>query len=67
MHGQLTLQHSVTYMTLKRKRSTTSLSLTIQSIITQALEDDCNAIMASIDWSAAFDMVNIVTRVKVMI
>ena len=30
----------------KKKRSTTSLSLTIQTIIAQALDDDCEALMA---------------------
>ena len=43
----------------KKKRSTTSLSLTIQTIISQALEDDCHALMESLDLSAAFDTVNI--------
>ena len=43
----------------KKKRSTTTLSLTIQTIIAQALDDDCEALMASIDLTAAFDMVNV--------
>ena len=42
-----------------KKRSTTSLSLTIQTIIAQALDGDNYAIMASLDLSAAFDEVNI--------
>ena len=44
----------------KKKRSTTSLSLTIQNIIAQALDEDSKAIMASIDLSAAFGMVNVI-------
>ena len=41
----------------KKKRSTLTLSLTIQTIIASALEEDCHALMASIDLTAAFDMV----------
>ena len=43
----------------KRKRSTASLSLTLQTLIAHALDDDNYAIMASLDLSAAFDVVNI--------
>ena len=43
----------------KKSRSTATLSLTIQSIIGQALEEDNHALMASLDLSAAFDTVNI--------
>ena len=50
----------------KKNRSTASLSLTIQTIISQALEDDCHAIMASLDLSAAFDTVNIDLLLKRM-
>ena len=50
----------------KRKRSTASLSLTIQTIIAQALDEDNYAIMASLDLSAAFDMVNINLLLKRM-
>ena len=50
----------------KKNRSTTLISLTIQTIITQALEDDCHAIMASLDLSAAFDTVNIDLLLKRM-
>ena len=50
----------------KRKRSTASLYLTIQTIIAQALDEDNYAIMASLDLSAAFDMVNINLLLKRM-
>ena len=42
------------------------MSLTIQSIIAQALEDDNHALMASLDLSAAFDTVNINLLLKRM-
>ena len=48
------------------KHDTTSLSLTIQNIIAQALDEDNNAIMASIDLTAAFDMVNVDLLLKRM-
>ena len=48
----------------KRKRSTASLSLTLQTLIAQALDDDNYAVMASLDLSAAFDMVNISLLLK---
>ena len=38
---------------------TLSLALTIQTIIAHALDEDNIAIMASLDLSSAFDMVNI--------
>ena len=50
----------------KKNRSTASLSLTIQTIISHALEDDCNAVMVSLDLSAAFDTVNIKLLLKRM-
>ena len=50
----------------KKKRSTTTLSVTIQSVFAQALEDDGHAIMASPDLSAAFDTVNIYLLLKRM-
>ena len=43
----------------KKKHSTASLALTIQTIIAHALDEDNIAIMASLDLSSAFDMVNI--------
>ena len=53
----------------KKNRSTTSLSLKIQTIIAHALDENNVAIMASLDLSAAFDMVNIdllLKRMKIM-
>ena len=50
----------------KRKRSTAPLSLTIQTIIAAALDDNCDAIMASLDLSAVFDTVNIDLLLKRM-
>ena len=43
----------------KRNKSTTSLSLQLQSLIARALDEDNYALMASVDLSAAFDVVNI--------
>ena len=43
----------------KRNKSTTTLSLQIQSLISRALDEDKHVLMASIDLSAAFDVVNI--------
>lgn len=43
----------------KHKRSTATAGLTLQSIITCALDQDNYAIMSSINLSAAFDIVNI--------
>ena len=43
----------------KRNKSTATLSLQLQSLIARALDDDNHALMASIDLSAAFDVVNI--------
>ena len=43
----------------KRNKSTSTLSLLLQSLIAQALDEDKHAFMASIDLSAAFDVVNI--------
>ena len=48
----------------KRKHSTTTAGLTIQSLIASALNDDNFVIMASLDLSAAFDVVNIELLVK---
>ena len=50
----------------KKGRSTTSLSLTIQTIIAHALDDDDLAIMASLDLSSALDMVNVDLLLKRM-
>ena len=43
----------------KRGKSTASLALQIQSLIARALDEDNYVVMASIDLSAAFDVVNI--------
>ena len=43
----------------KRNKSTSTLSLQLQSLIARALDEDKYAFMASIDLSAAFDVVNI--------
>ena len=48
----------------KKRRSTATLSLSIQSMIASVLEDDCDALMASLDLSAAFDTVNIPLLIK---
>ena len=41
------------------KKSTTTLALKLQSLIARALDDDNYVLMASIDLSATFDVVNI--------
>ena len=46
-------------MASKKNKSTTTLSLQIQSLIARALDDDNYVLMASVDLSAAFDVVNI--------
>ena len=43
----------------KRNKSTSTLSLQLQSLIARALDEDNYVIMASLDLSAAFDVVNI--------
>ena len=43
----------------KRNKSTSTLTLQLQSLIARALDEDNHALMASIDLSAAFDVVNI--------
>ena len=43
----------------KKNKSTTTLALQIQSLIARALDDDNYVLMASLDLSAAFDVVNI--------
>jgi hypothetical protein len=43
----------------KKKRSTSTLSVDLQSIIARALDSDEYALVASLDLSAAFDIVNI--------
>ena len=48
----------------KQKRSTSTAGMTIQSILARALDQDNYALMASIDLSAAFDVVNIELLIK---
>ena len=48
----------------KRKHSTATAGLTIQSLLASALNEDDFALMASLDLSAAFDVVNIELLVK---
>ena len=43
----------------KKNKSTSTLSLQLQSLIARALDEDNYALMASVDLSAAFDVVNI--------
>ena len=43
----------------KRNKSTSTLTIQLQSLIARALDEDNHALMASIDLSAAFDVVNI--------
>ena len=53
----------------KKNRSTITAGLTLQSIISKALDEDEYAVMASLDLSAAFDLVNLdllITRLKIM-
>jgi hypothetical protein len=53
----------------KQGKSTLTLGLTLQSIITRAMDDDNYVLMVSLDLSKAFDVVNIallLVRLKVM-
>ena len=53
----------------KKQRSTITAAMSIQSKLAQLLEDNNYAIMASLDLSAAFDVVNkdlLITRLKIM-
>ncbi len=43
----------------KKKRSTSTLSIELQSVISRALDEDEYVMVASLDLSAAFDVVNI--------
>ena len=43
----------------KRKRSTSTLSMELQSLIARALDEDKFVLLSSLDLSAAFDIVNI--------
>ena len=48
----------------KKNHSTATLGLTIQSIITKALDNNNFALMASLDLSSAFDVVNVKLLIK---
>ena len=48
----------------KKKHSTATASLTIQSLLARSLDDDNFALMASLDLSSAFDVVNIELLLK---
>ena len=48
----------------KRNRSTSTMSLEIQNIIARALDEDKLVLLASLDLSAAFDVVNIDLLIK---
>ena len=48
----------------KKNKSTSTLGIQIQSLIARALDEDNHAIMASIDLSSAFDVVNIKLLLK---
>ena len=48
----------------KKDKSTSTLGIQIQSIIARALDEDNHTIMASIDLSSAFDVVNIELLLK---
>jgi hypothetical protein len=50
----------------KKNRSTLTLSLELQSIIARALDNDEFVLVASLDLSSAFDMVNIPLLLKRM-
>ena len=43
----------------KKNKSTMTLALQIQSLVARALDDDNYVLMASLDLSAAFDVVNV--------
>ena len=48
----------------KQNKSTSTLSLQLQSLIARELDDDQYALMASLDLSAAFDVVNVKLLIK---
>ena len=48
----------------KKGKSTATAGQLLQSIISRAADDDCYAVMASLDLSAAFDLVNVVFQVN---
>ena len=48
----------------KPKHSTTTASIILQSLLVRATNDDMYAMMASLDLSAAFDVVNVERLIK---
>ncbi len=53
----------------KKKRSTVTAGLTLQSLIAREMDMDCYVVMSSLDLSAAFDLVNLdllMKRLKIM-
>ena len=48
----------------KKQRSTSTLAMELQSIISRALDDDKYVLMSSLDLSSAFDIVNINLLIK---
>ena len=53
----------------KKKRSTVTAGLTLQSIIAREMDKDCYVAMSSLDLSAAFDLVNLnllIKRLRIM-
>ena len=48
----------------KKGRGTASAGLLLQSIISRSLDDDCYVALASIDLSAAFDVVDVGLLIK---
>ena len=48
----------------KKGRGTATAGLLLQSLIARALDDDCYVALASIDLSAAFDVVNVGLLIK---
>jgi exonuclease III len=53
----------------KKKRSTVTAGLTLQSIIARGMDKDCYVAMSSLDLSAAFDLVNLnllIKRLRIM-
>ena len=56
-------------MTIKRKKSTATAGALLQSLIARAADENCYVVMASLDLSIAFDMVNtelLVKRLRIM-
>ena len=48
----------------KRKKSTATAGALLQSLIARAADENCYVVMASLDLSMAFDMVNTVHLIK---